>query len=49
MLGDVKFTDAAEALIPILENELPRVQLHVIEALGRMEYKAPLWFNRAAR
>lgn len=39
MLGDVKFSEAAGALTSLLVHPSPRVQLHVMEALGRMEYR----------
>ena len=39
MLGDVKYVKAGADLIPHLENPSLRVQLHVIEALGRIKYQ----------
>ncbi len=39
MLGDVKFVEAGTYLIPLLQNPSLRIQLHAIEALGRIEHK----------
>jgi putative membrane-bound dehydrogenase-like protein len=39
MLGDLKYNPAAKAIIPHLQHESPRVQMHATEALGRMEVK----------
>ena len=36
MLGDVKYADAVEILIPLLENPSLRIQLLTTEALGRI-------------
>ncbi len=40
MLGDVRFQQAGDMLIPLLEHPSPRVQMHVIEALGRLQHNA---------
>lgn len=37
-LGDVRYSDSAEAVIPLLEDEHPRVRFFASEALGRMGY-----------
>lgn len=42
MLGDVQFTEAGDALIPLLKHSSLRVQLHATEALGRIAHKAAL-------
>lgn len=42
MLGDIKYSEAANELIPLLEKPSLRTQLLVTEALGRMEAKAAL-------
>ena len=39
MLGDVRYSEAESELIPLLQNPSLRVQLHAIEALGRIESK----------
>lgn len=37
-LGDVRYSESAEAVIPLLEDEHPRVRFFAAEALGRMGY-----------
>jgi quinoprotein glucose dehydrogenase len=39
MLGDVRYSEAGEALLPLVQHELPRVRLLTTEALGRMACK----------
>ncbi len=39
MLGDVRYADAGEVLVPLLKYPSLRVKLHVTEALGRIGYK----------
>jgi len=38
MIGDIKYKDAADAIVPLLSHESPRVRLLATEALGRLEY-----------
>lgn len=38
MLGDVRFQAAGDALLPLLDHASLRVQMHAIEALGRLQY-----------
>ena len=38
-LGDIRHSETAEHIVPLLQHESPRVQLHAIEALGRMGYQ----------
>lgn len=40
MLGDVRYQDAGDALMPLLNHASLRVQMHAIEALGRLQYNA---------
>lgn len=40
MLGDVRFQTAGDALLPLLNHSSLRVQMHAIEALGRMQHNA---------
>lgn len=39
MLGDVRYKDAAEQLIPLLRHSNPRVRFFAAQALGRMAYQ----------
>ena len=39
MLGDVKYAEAGDDLLTVLKNPSLRVQMHVIEALGRIKFK----------
>lgn len=38
MLGDVRFQAAGDAVLPLLDHPSLRVQMHAIEALGRLQY-----------
>lgn len=40
MLGDVRYQTAGDALLPLLDHSSLRVQMHAIEALGRLQYNA---------
>lgn len=40
MLGDVRYQGAGEALLLILDHTSLRVQMHAVEALGRLQYNA---------
>ncbi|MDW3192085.1 MAG: HEAT repeat domain-containing protein [Cytophagales bacterium] len=40
MLGDVRYQNAGDALLPLLNHASLRVQMHAIEALGRLQYNA---------
>lgn len=40
MLGDIRYAEAGEKVVPLLKNQSLRVQLLATEALGRMGYKA---------
>ncbi len=39
VLGDVKFSDAASKIVPLLQSENARVQFFAAQALGRMSYE----------
>ena len=39
IIGDVRYSAAAEALIPLVNHEAPRVRFYATEALGRIAYK----------
>ena len=39
-LGDVRYSPAAESIMPLLRDEHPRVRFFATEALGRMSYSA---------
>jgi putative heme-binding domain-containing protein len=38
VIGDVRYTEGAESLLPLLQHESARVRFFAAEALGRMQY-----------
>jgi len=42
VLGDIKYTKAAENYIPLLQHENDRVKFFAAQALGRVEYEAAI-------
>lgn len=39
IIGDIRYAPAAEALIPLVNHEAPRVRFYATEALGRMAFE----------
>jgi len=40
VLGDIRYQEAGDAILPLLKHSAPRVQFFAAEALGRMEHQA---------